>query len=244
MQPFIWVGGNQIPASQSIPVINPYSNQVLGYCGLATEGDLENAIIQAVYQAKSAKKLSTWQKHDILRRISQKIEEKAELFAKTICLEAGKPITLARIEVKRAVLTFSLAADEVRSERGETLKLDLLSGLEGKKGIVERFPIGPILAISPFNFPLNLVAHKVAPAIATGNSFVLKPASKTPLTALLLAEVLVESGFPYFSVVPCSRKLGQKLVEDSRFQLLSFTGSPEVGWQMKADAGKKKVILE
>jgi acyl-CoA reductase-like NAD-dependent aldehyde dehydrogenase len=190
--------------------------------------------------------LPVWQRAEVLTHISRRLQDRKEEFAKMICREAGKPIQFARIEVDRAIQTFRLAVAWVWNASGETMDLSHAPGLEGKKGMVQYFPNGPCLLISPFNFPLNLVAHKVAPAIATGNAFILKPASATPGTAILLAELLAETSYPgeAWSVLPCSRITGQFLVEHPGLTLLSFTGSPEVGWKMKAEAGKKKVILE
>ena len=160
--------------------------------------------------------------------------------------EAGKPIRDALTEVDRAAMTFQVAAEEARRIGGEVIPLDLAAHGKGRMAMVRRFPIGPVAAISPFNFPLNLSAHKLAPAVAAGNPIVLKPATKTPLSALFLASALDEAGLPKgaLSVLPMSRELGDRLVTDERFKLLTFTGSSAVGWAMKARAGKKKVILE
>ena len=163
-----------------------------------------------------------------------------------IALEAGKPIKQARVEVGRSAATFAAAADEATRFHDEVLHLDATPGGEGRQGIVRRFPIGPIAAISPFNFPLNLVAHKLAPAIAAGCPVVLKPASQTPISALTLAGIILEAGWPAaaLSVLPMNSKDATALVEDDRFKLLTFTGSPVVGWDMKRRAGRKRVTLE
>jgi len=183
---------------------------------------------------------------EILRGIAQGISERSDELAQTICDEAGKPIKLARGEVERAITTFSFAADEALRIGGETIPLDCVPGGVGRLGITRRFPAGPVLAISPFNFPLNLVAHKVAPAIASGNSIVLKPASQTPMSALTLAEIALDAGLPpgVLNVIPCRRDVADRMVEDPRFGILSFTGSAAVGWDLKGRAGRKKVILE
>src|SRR6185369_8069683 len=165
---------------------------------------------------------------------------------KLLSTEAGKPIRDALVEVDRATLTFRLGAEEAERMYGETIPLDLMASSKGRVGITRRFPIGPVAAISPFNFPLNLAAHKLAPAIAAGCSIVLKPPSKDPLTMLTVAEIVDGVGLPQgaVSILPMTRELGDRMVADDRFKLLTFTGSPSVGWRMKERAGKKKVVLE
>jgi len=169
-----------------------------------------------------------------------------EEFARTITTEAGKPITDARREVGRAIQTFSVASEEAKRIPGEIVPLDLTPGTDAYLGLVRRFPIGPVLGITPFNFPLNLVAHKVAPCLACGNPIVLKPAPQTPLTALLLGEVVLEAGLPAgaLSVVPCDNTVAEHLVTHPGLKVLSFTGSASVGWMLKAKSGKKRVLLE
>jgi len=170
----------------------------------------------------------------------------AEEIGRLIAVESGKPIRDALAEVDRGILTFRIGAEEAERIGGEVLPLDLNPASRGRTGITRRFPIGPIAAISPFNFPLNLAAHKLAPAIASGNPIVLKPPSKDPLTMLTVAEIIAEAGLPdgAVSILPMTRELGDRLVSDERFKLLTFTGSPSVGWKMKERAGKKKVVLE
>src|ERR1700751_868429 len=172
--------------------------------------------------------------------------ERKEEFARTLAQEAGKPIKAARTEVDRAIFTFNVAAEESTRIYGEYLPLDWQEFTVGRWGIVKRFPLGPVAGITPFNFPLNLVAHKVAPAIAAGCSMVLKPAPQTPLTALLLAEVIQQAGWPDggFNAVLLSNEDSGLLVSDERIKLISFTGSAAVGWAIKNNAGKKKVVLE
>ena len=175
-------------------------------------------------------------------RISQDADELAELLSR----ESGKPIRDAKGEVARGALTFRIAAEEALRINGEWLPLDWSAANRGRSGIVRRYPIGPVAGISPFNFPLNLAAHKVAPAIAAGCSIVLKPPSKDPLVMLRVAGYLAETNLPKgaVSILPMDRPTGDRMVADDRFKLLSFTGSPSVGWKMKAEAGKKKVVLE
>jgi acyl-CoA reductase-like NAD-dependent aldehyde dehydrogenase len=178
--------------------------------------------------------------------VAQNITERKEEFTRTLSQEAGKPIKAARTEVERAIFTFTVAAEESTRIYGEYLPLDWQEFTAGRWGIVRRFPLGPIAGITPFNFPLNLVAHKVAPAIASGCTMVLKPAPQTPLSALLLAESVQQAGWPdgALNVLPLSNEDAGLLVSDERIKLISFTGSAAVGWQIKKNAGKKKVILE
>jgi acyl-CoA reductase-like NAD-dependent aldehyde dehydrogenase len=183
---------------------------------------------------------------EILLTVADLLRQKREEFARTICLEAGKTITDSRIETDRAVNTFTIASEEAKRIEGHVLPLDLLPASVNRLGITRRFPIGPMAGISPFNFPLNLVAHKVAPCIAAGNTIVVKPASSTPMTAVLLGEVVVAAGMPEggISVVPCPGSAGEPLVTDERLKKLTFTGSAEIGWYLKSKAVKKKVTLE
>lgn len=242
----VYIAGEWKEAPRRLPVNFPLNGKQIAISGQADEIFLEEAVVKNARALTKTARTSTQVRYESLMHISNRLLELRKEFAQVICLEAGKPIRLAEAEVDRAIQTFSLAADVVRTQHGEVVPLDLISGMEKRMGIVRRFPVGPVLAIAPFNFPLNLVAHKVAPAIAAGCPVLLKPASKTPLTSILLAELISETSYPAegFSVVPCDRVLGQKLVEDPRFNLLSFTGSPEVGWAMKASAGRKKVVLE
>ena len=174
------------------------------------------------------------------------MKARREELGRLIALEAGKPIRDALVEVDRATLTFRLGAEEAERMTGEVIPLDLLPSSKDRVGITRRFPIGPIAAISPFNFPLNLAAHKLSPAIASGNPIVLKPPSKDPLTMLTVAEIVEAAGVPAgsVSILPMTRELGDRMVADPRFKLLTFTGSPSVGWRMKERAGKKRVVLE
>ena len=192
------------------------------------------------------RKLPAWKRAEVLGRIADGIEAAKEDFARTIALEAGKPIKTARLEAERAAFTFRVAAEETKRIHGELLQLDWLPGTEGRTGQVRRVPLGPIAGISPFNFPLNLVAHKVAPALAAGNPIVVRPASQTPISALKLAQIVLEAGWPEegIAVVPSTTADAAPLVEDDRFKLLTFTGSPAVGWQLKGRSGMKRVTLE
>ena len=200
----------------------------------------------SVEGAAAMRRLSGYARSTLLQKAAQALQSRQEEFARTMMAEAGKPLTDARREVGRAVQTFSIAGEEAKRIGGEVVPLDWSPGMESYWGVTRRFPIGPILGITPFNFPLNLVVHKVAPALAAGNSILIKPAPQTPLTSLLLAELLLEAGVPAggLNVLPCDNRVAEQLVVDSRFKLLSFTGSAPVGWMLKAKCGKKKVVLE
>jgi acyl-CoA reductase-like NAD-dependent aldehyde dehydrogenase len=208
--------------------------------------EVERSIATAVDAFEITRRMPAWQRSDILAKISQGIADRREEFARTIALEAGKPIRTARAEVDRAILTFKVASEETRRIYGEIVPLDWIPGSENRMGYIQRFPRGPVVGIAPFNFPLNLVAHKVAPALASGNSIILRPASQTPVSALKLAEVVLEAGWPEgaIAVYSCKTKDADPLVEDNRIKFLTFTGSPAVGWGLKARAGYKPVTLE
>ena len=227
-------------------VLCPYDQQPVARVHRASPDDLEQAIQASVRALKVTRTLPGHKRAEILRNISEGIKARAEELSRTVALEAGKPIKHARIEVGRAVLTFAVAAEEATRIEDETLHLDAIPGGDGRQGFVRRFPVGPIAAITPFNFPLNLVAHKIAPAIAAGCPVVLKPAAQTPGAALKLAAIIAESGWPAeaLSVLPMNSADAAPLVEDERFALLTFTGSPVVGWDMKNRAGRKRVTLE
>jgi len=212
----------------------------------ATPGQYEEAVTAAVAAFEKTRRLGAYERSAALRTISAGIEARREEIGRLIAIESGKPIRDALTEVDRGVLTFRIAAEEAERIVGEVLPLDLNPASRGRTGITRRFPIGPIAAISPFNFPLNLAAHKLAPAIASGNPIVLKPPSKDPLTMLTVAEIVADAGLPEgaVSILPMTRELGDRMVSDERFKLLTFTGSPSVGWKMKERAGKKRVVLE
>src|SRR5262245_19939570 len=185
-------------------------------------------------------------RYHVLQKIAGGLYDRREEFARLMTAESGKPITDAKREVSRAIQTFTVAAEEAKRIPGEVIPLDWTPGTNSHLGILRRIPIGPVLGITPFNFPFYLVAHKVAPALAAGNSILIKPAPQTPLTALLLGEVALEAGIPpgALNILPCDNTVAEQLVVDPRFKLLSFTGSAAVGWMLKARCGKKKVVLE
>jgi glyceraldehyde-3-phosphate dehydrogenase (NADP+) len=240
------IGNEWVDAPGTIVVRCPHTDGVVGECARAGPAELERAVQAAVRGFAVSRELSSARRSEVLRKTAAGLERRREEIARTITSENAKAIRLSRVEVDRAVATFTASAEEARRIGGELLPLDLAPGGEGRFGITRRLPLGPVLAISPFNFPLNLVAHKVGPAIAAGNSVVLKPASSTPLTALLLGEILLEAGMPpgLVNVVPCAAADADRLVADDRFRLLTFTGSPAVGWELRKRAGRKRVVLE
>ena len=240
------VAGEWRDSKETLEVRSPYDGRLVGTTFRPTEGDVEDAVNAAVNAAGEIGSLPTYKRSEILRNIQNGIVRRREEFAETITLEAGKPIKDSRREVERAAHLMGLAAEEVKRTGGELFPLDLLESAKGYVALTGRFPLGPILGITPFNFPINLVCHKLAPAIAGGNAIIIKPTSATPLTALLLAGVVREAGLPAgaLSVLPCDTAVAEKMVKDDRLKMLTFTGSAQVGWRLKAVAGKKKVVLE
>jgi glyceraldehyde-3-phosphate dehydrogenase (NADP+) len=243
----IFLAGRWVESPDLLEVANPARpNEPAGATYNATAEQYEEAVLAAISAFETTRLLPAYERGEILRNISAGIKERREELARLLTLESGKPIRDALVEVDRAVLTFRLGAEEAERLTGETIPLDINAASKGRLGITRRFPLGPIAAISPFNFPLNLAAHKLAPAIAAGDTIVLKPPSKDPLTMLTVAEIVEKSGVPEgaVSILPMTRAQGDRMVEDDRFKLLTFTGSPSVGWRMKERAGKKKVVLE
>lgn len=224
----------------------PYDGSVIATTFRPGPEHIEAAVRAAERAFETTRKMGAWERQRILRAIAEGITVRREELARTIALEAGKPIRTALAEVDRAIFTSTLAAEESVRIGGEWLPLDLLPSTAGRWAIVRRYPLGPILAITPFNFPLNLVLHKVAPAIASGCAIVHKPASQTPLSSLLLAEIVEQAGWPAgaLNVLPLGGPDTEPLVADDRLKLLSFTGSAAVGWALKARSGKKRVTLE
>src|SRR5246500_1585122 len=229
-----------------VEIRSPYDGSLIARVTQGRKEHAEAAIDSAVKAFGTTRRLPAFERQRVLRCVAQAISERRDEFSSTLAQEAGKPIKLARIEVDRAIFIFNVAAEEATRIYGEYLPLDWLQSTAGRWGIVKRFPLGPIAGITPFNFPLNLVAHKVAPAIAAGCSMVLKPAPQTPLCSLLLAECVQQAGWPDggLNVLPLSNEDAGLLVTDDRIKLISFTGSAPVGWQIKTNAGKKKVLLE
>jgi glyceraldehyde-3-phosphate dehydrogenase (NADP+) len=241
-----WLGGRAERSGRALDVVNPYDGSVIARTWLAGAAEFERATAAASAAAPAMRALAAYERAAILSSASAAIKARRDELARVVASEAGKPLKDATTEIDRATMTFQVAAEEARRLEGEVIPLDLAPHGKGRLAITRRFPIGPIAAISPFNFPFNLSAHKVAPAIAAGNPVVLKPATKTPLSPLLLGEIVQSAGLPEgaLSVLPMDREIGDRLVTDERYKLLTFTGSSAVGWGMKARAGKKRVILE
>lgn len=241
-----YLQGKWIEEGAPVEIRAPYDGTPLALVFQGTRHHAERAIQAAVGAFGTMRKLPAFERQRVLRSIAQFITSRKEEFARTLAQEAGKPLRAARTEVERAIFTFTIGAEETTRIPGEYLSLDWQQFTSGRWGIVKRFPVGPVVGITPFNFPLNLVAHKVAPAIAAGCPIILKPAPQTPLSALLLAEAVEQAGLPdgAFNVLPLSNEDTDLLVTDDRIKLLSFTGSAAVGWEIKQRAGKKKVVLE
>jgi acyl-CoA reductase-like NAD-dependent aldehyde dehydrogenase len=243
----IFLAGRWVESPDRLEIGNPAKpDEPAGSTFNATPEQYEEAVQAAVKAFDTMRHLPAYERGRILRDISAGIRARREELGRLIALEAGKPIRDALVEVDRASLTFRLGAEEAERMVGEVIPLDLMPASKDRVGITRRFPVGPVAGISPFNFPLNLAAHKLSPAIAAGCSIVLKPPSKDPLTMLTVAEIIDSVGVPQgaVSILPMTRELGDRMVEDERFKLLTFTGSPSVGWRMKERAGKKKVVLE
>ena len=225
---------------------SPYDWSPVGEVHFAGTGEIEEAIAAAHGAFAETKKLSSHERSQVLEKISSEIENRKDELAMSIALCGGKPIKSSRIEVERAVNTFKIASEEAKRIGGEIIPLDLSAQTKERWGLVRRFPIGAISAISPFNFPLNLVAHKVAPAFASGNTVVLRPASQVSITSLLLGEIINGIDYPAggMNIVPSGYKAAGSLIDDKRIKMVTFTGSPSVGWDLKKKAYRKKVTLE
>ena len=241
-----FLDGKWMQAGDLVEIRSPYDQSIVGEVFQGRREHAEAAIAAAVKAFGTTRRLPAFERQRVLRQVAAMITARKEEFARTMALESGKPLKVSRTEVERGIFTFNVAAEESTRIYGEYLPLDWQQFTAGRWGIVKRFPLGPIAGITPFNFPLNLVAHKVAPAIAAGCPLVLKPAPQTPLTSLLLAEAVQQAGWPDggLNVVPLSNADAGVLVSHERIKLISFTGSSAVGWQIKANAGKKKVVLE
>ena len=243
----IYLAGRWVESGEVLEVTNPaHPGELAGSTFNASDAQYEEAVQAAVRAFEVTRRLPAYERGRALREISSGIKGRREEIGRLIALESGKPVRDALVEVDRAVLTFRLAAEEAERIVGETIPLDLMASSRGRMGITRRFPLGPVAGISPFNFPLNLAAHKLAPAIAAGCSIVLKPPSKDPLTMLTVAEIVADAGLPEgaVSILPMTRAQGDRMIADDRFKLVTFTGSPAVGWRLKERAGKKRVVLE
>jgi glyceraldehyde-3-phosphate dehydrogenase (NADP+) len=242
----IYLAGQFVTTENILQVNNSYDNSIVGTTYLANQQHIDEAIQKALLVKHQLIDWPSYKRYETLMFIASEIKKQREEFAILLSREAAKPLKYAFAEIERSIQTFTIAAEESKRLPKEYISLDWTPSGEKKEGIVKYFPIGLVAGITPFNFPLNLAVHKIAPAIASGCPIIIKPASATPLSCLFLAQIIDKTELPKgaFSVLPTDRKSGDKLVTDNRINLLTFTGSPAVGWKMKNDAGKKKVVLE
>ena len=239
--------GKEWNDGEALDVRAPWDQGLVGRVTVASRADARQAVNHAAASLRRTRALPRWKRREILEDIAAALLDQKDRFAQLIVAEAGKPIRLARTEVDRAVLTFKTASEEAVRLGGESIPLDLTEGNENRWGLVQRFPVGPVLAITPFNFPLNLVAHKVAPALAAGCPIILKPAPQTPFTALALGELILKAGWheEALAILTLSNADTAWLAEkEDRIKLISFTGSAKVGWELKAHSSRKRVVLE
>ena len=236
-----WETGKNVKEIRS-----PFDQSVVGQVHFADADQVKTAIDSAHRAFQQTKVLSSFERAKALESISSNIAKNKEELARSITLSAGKAIKSARVEADRAVSTFQIAAEEAKRMNGEIIPLDLSAQTSGRWGLVRRFPVGVIAGITPFNFPLNLVAHKVAPAMASGNTILLRPASQVAMTSGILAKIISESEYPEggFNHIPCGYQAADVFVEDDRVKKITFTGSPDIGWELKKKANKKRVTLE
>jgi len=242
----IYAAGRFTDGNTELEIRMPYNSEVFAKTSLADEQLLDDVIVAAQDAAKIMRTMPAYERSRILDQIADGIVEKRDLFTRILCQEAGKPFRFSQGEVDRAVQVFRVASEEARRIPGEYMGIDWTVPGEGKEGWVRYFPLGVIGAISPFNFPLNLSVHKLAPAIASGNSVILKPASQTPISVLELARIIDSTSLPKgaVSILPMTRETGTRMVTDPRVRMITFTGSPEVGWKLKRLADRRKVVLE
>lgn len=242
----IYSAGKFITSKHILEVNNPFNHTLVATTYLADKVILEEAITKALSIKEELQNLSSQKKYEILKQISDELYSNRNYLAEILSLESAKPINYALAEIDRSAYTFLIAAEESIKDRTEHLALNRINNTDKREGIVNYFPIGLIAGIAPFNFPMNLAVHKIAPAIASACPIILKPASRTPLSCLELAKIIDRTELPKgaVSILPMDRETGNLLVTDERFKLLSFTGSPDIGWKMKAESGKKKVVLE
>jgi glyceraldehyde-3-phosphate dehydrogenase (NADP+) len=240
------LGGTRTGSKKRVDVINPYDGALITRVYQGNESILSQAIEHAQYAYRKTRALPAYARSEILSTISSRLSRKRDDFARALTLESGKTIRDAQTEVGRAVFTFQYAAEEAKRLHGEWVPLDLQESSRCRWGVVRRFPIGVIAGITPSSFPLNLVAHKLAPAIACGNTIVIKPSSRTPTTAIMLGELACSAGLPRgaLSVIPCSEDAATALVTDPRVAMVSFSGRADVGWRIKEIVADKRVILE
>lgn len=241
-----YLANKPVSSEVDLAVTNKYTGKTVSQISMANAAHIEDAIAAAVNAQKPLAQLASFERKAILKHCVQRFQERKKEFIELLCIEAGKPFKDSEREVNRLISTFEIAAEESTRRYGEIIPLDIVEGSKGYEGFWKRFPIGPALFISPFNFPLNLPAHKIAPAIAVGCPFILKPSLLTPISALIIGEILAETNLPAgsFSILPCENTIAETMVGDSRLKLLSFTGSADVGWHLKSKSGKMKVVLE
>ncbi|MBX3707247.1 MAG: aldehyde dehydrogenase family protein [Pseudomonadales bacterium] len=241
-----YLANEPVQANRDLEVTDKYTGAVATRVALADAAAIDAGIAAAVQAQEAMARMPPYERQAVLQHCVARFRERFDELALALCIEAGKPIKDARGEVTRLIDTFRVAAEEAVRIGGEVMNLEISARARGYRGFWKRVPIGPCSLISPFNFPLNLAAHKIAPAIAAGCTWVMKPASRTPVGALIMGEVLAETGLPKgaFSILPAHREGADLFTEDDRLKLLSFTGSPDVGWALKAKAGRKKVVLE
>ena len=242
----LYLNNKAVQSNTDLAVTDKYTGEVAFRVALADSKTIDAGIAGAVKAAEPMAQMASYERQNVLTHCVSRFKERFDELAYALCVEAGKPIKDSEGEVTRLIDTFRIAAEESVRMTGEVQPLDISPRAKGYQGMWKRVPIGPCSFISPFNFPLNLAAHKIAPAIAVGCPFVMKPASRTPLGAIIMGEILAETDLPMgaFSILPASRDGADLFTEDDRLKLLSFTGSPDVGWALKAKAGKKKVVLE
>ena len=241
-----YLAGKPVAANTDLVVTNKYTSQPVARVAKADRATVTQAITAAAEAFQQTRQMPSHQRQAVLNHLVRRVEERHEELAHALAVEVGKPIKDSRGEVTRLIDTCRIAAEEAVRIGGEWLPLDISPRAENYQALVRRFPIGPCAFITPFNFPLNLAAHKIGPAIAVGCPWVLKPASATPISSLLLGEILTETDLPpgAFSILPCSALEVDPLVTDERIKKLSFTGSPEIGWMLRERAGRKRVTLE
>ena len=242
----VYTAGQFVKTDNELEVINPYTKKAFAKTYKAGKTELDQCIEKAKSVEEELKNMPSHKRYKILMQISEGLKENRKELAETLAKQSGKPLKYSYSEIDRATQGFIIAAEESKRLPRESFSIDWTGKGEGKEGFVKHFPIGLVAGISPFNFPMNLAVHKIAPAIAAGNPIILKPASTTPLSVLQLAEIIDKTDLPKgaLSILPMDREAGNQLVTDDRIKMLSFTGSPSVGWKMKQDCGKKKIALE
>ena len=245
-QYLIYSAGKFITSNQVLEVKNPFNQSLVATTYLADQFILEEAIIKSLAVKEELQNIAPQKKHNILKQTSNEIYANRKRLAEVLSLESAKPLKYALAEIDRSAYTFAIAAEESKKDNTQHLALNRINNTDQREGVVNYFPIGLIAGIAPFNFPMNLAVHKLAPAIASGCPIILKPASRTPLSCLELAKIIDRTELPKgsVSILPMDRATGNILVKDERFKLLSFTGSPDIGWKMKAESQKKKIVLE